>query len=40
MKWMDAICLKAEGSFYYAAIGYKIVIIQIESYSAKPQKSR
>ena len=32
--------LNGKGSAYYAAIGYKIVIIQIESYSAKPQKSR
>ena len=30
--------LKGKGTAYYAAI--KIVIIQIESYSAKPQKSR
>ena len=32
--------LKGKGSAYNVAIGYKIVIIQIENYSAKPQKSR
>ena len=43
MKWNEmngCNLLKGKGSAYYASIGYKIVIIQIESYSAKPQKSR